>query len=190
MKTAALCSIAFVCASAAFAQTSPVSVAETPKPITLTGCVARGTNAQPITLANAMVIPSTESAGATATSPSPLPDAVSPPTTQPPPAVGTSGAAAAGSPASPTTGAVGTSGSIIGTAPAGSSASSVSGYQLSGTDMTSWLGRRVQIVGTVVPAASGTPAVAASGSTAPGTVAMPQFRVVSVQPITGECSER
>jgi len=46
---------------------------------------------------------------------------------------------------------IGTSGAVTGTAPAGSSSSGVSGYRLSGVDMTSWVGKRVQLVGTVVP---------------------------------------
>ena len=119
-----------------------------------------------------MVIPSADAAGAAAPSSSPLLDAVSLPETQPPSAVGTSG-------------------TITGTAPAGSSTSSISGYRLSGADMTPWVGRRVQIVGTLVPAA----ARASSGGTAAskslaGAIAMPEFRVVSVQPITGSCAEK
>src|SRR5206468_5436306 len=148
MRTAVLCGIAVVCSSAAFAQTppaSPPSVADAPTTVTLTGCVGGGTNSQPITLANALVIPSADAAGETATSP--VPNAVSRPETQPPAAVGTSGST--GAPA-PTPNAIGTSGVITGTAPAGSSTSSISGYRLSGADMTSWVGRRVEIVGTVV----------------------------------------
>src|SRR5258707_15079178 len=103
MKTAMLCGIALVCSSAAFAQTPPAPAADTPKTITLTGCVGGGTNAQPITLANAMVIPSTDAAGATATAPSPLPGAVSAPETQPPTAVTTSGAAGTAAAAPPST---------------------------------------------------------------------------------------
>jgi hypothetical protein len=183
MKTTVLCGIAFVCSSTAFAQTSAASVTEAPKTITLTGCVGGGTNDQPITLANAMVIPSNEQAGVPTPAPSPVPNPVSDPATQPPTTVGTSGTAG-------TSGAIGTSGTITGTAPAGSSTSSISGYRLSGTDMSSWLGRRVQIVGTVVPAASDastvTPGAARIGPD--GSPVMPEFRVVSVQPITGSCS--
>jgi hypothetical protein len=197
MKTAVLCGIALVCSSAAFAQTPPASAADAPKTITLTGCVGGGTNAQPITLANAMVIPSADAAGAAAPSSSPLLDPVSRPETQPPSAVGRSaaaGTAGANAPAptpATTPSAVGTSGTITGTAPAGSSTSSISGYRLSGADITPWVGRRVQIVGTLVPAA----ARASSGGTAAskplaGAIAMPEFRVVSIQPITGSCSEK
>jgi len=189
MKTAMLCGIALVCSSAAFAQTPPAPAADTPKTITLTGCVGGGTNAQPITLANALVIPSTDAAGETATPPSPVPPAVSAPETQPPAASGTTGTTGAPPPAS---GAVGTSGTITGTAPAGSSTSSISGYRLSGAEMTSWVGRRVEIVGTVVPAAAGRSPKSATttGSVLSGTIVMPELRVVSVKPATGSCPER
>ena len=189
MKTAMLCGIALVCSSAAFAQTPPAPAADTPKTITLTGCVGGGTNAQPITLANALVIPSTDAAGETATPPSPVPPAVSAPETQPPAASGTTGTTGVPPQAS---GAVGTSGTITGTAPAGSSTSSISGYRLSGADMTSWVGRRVEIVGTVVPAAAGRSPKGATttGSVLSGTIAMPELRVVSVKPATGSCPER
>jgi hypothetical protein len=188
MKTTVLCGIAFVCSSTAFAQTSAASVTEAPKTITLTGCVGGGTNDQPITLANAMVIPSSEQAGVPIPAPSPVPNPVSDPATQPPTTVGTSGTAGT-SGAITTSDGIGTSGTITGTAPAGSSTSSISGYRLSGTDMTSWLGRRVQIAGTVVPAAGDastlTPGAARIGPD--GSPVMPEFRVVSVQPITGSC---
>jgi len=242
MKTAVLCAIALMCSTAAFAQAPAATSPTQARTITLTGCVGGGTNAQPITLANAMVVP-TGDANAAA-SPSPVPGAVSSGVTQPPPAAGaagTSGTAAAGAAGtsgtagatgtsgvagatggaaagvgtppvsgaagtsaasgaagaptygaagagtaagSPTTGAVGTSGTIAGTAPAGSSTSSVSGYRLSGSDMSGWVGRRVQIVGSVVPAAAGASISAAGASTSAST---PEFRVVSVQPVTGDC---
>src|SRR5262249_32522831 len=100
MKTVALCGIAMVCASAAFAQTpqspDPQTAANAARTITLTGCVAGGSNTQPVTLANAMVVPAGQQA---ATSPSPVPGAPSPGTTQPAGAaagVGTAGTSAAG----------------------------------------------------------------------------------------------
>jgi len=196
MKIAVLCGIALVCSSAAFAQTPPAPAADGPKTITLTGCVGGGTNAQPITLANAMVIPSADAAGAAAPSSSPLLDAVSPPETQPPSAVGTSGAAGtaganAPSPTPATTPhAIGTSGTITGTAPAGSSTSSISGYRLSGADMTPWIGRRVQIVGTLVPPAARRSSGGTGASNPLGAIATPEFRVVSIQPVTGSCAEK
>ena len=55
---------------------------------------------------------------------------------------------------------------------------------LSGADMAGWVGRRVQIVGSVVPAPAGASISPAGASTSPP---MPEFRVVSVQPVTGDC---
>jgi hypothetical protein len=83
-------------------------------------------------------------------------------------------------------------------------------YRLTGTDLRDYIGRRVQIVGgvrsnrfrvvggltpsanaaaqagAVDPARAAT--AAASGSAGPGTVELPEFRVKSVRPITGSCS--
>ena len=95
-----------------------------------------------------------------------------------------------------TAGAVGTSGTVVaGTAPAGSSSSSASGYRLSGTDMSAWMGRRVQIVGSLVPAAPGGAPTSASAIGAThigpdGSLVLPEFRVVSVSPVTGDCPQR
>jgi pilus assembly protein FimV len=233
MKLAVICGLALVCSSVASAQTpaTPAS-ADSARTITMTGCVGGGQNAQPITLANAMVIPTGQNAAAT---PSPVPDAASSGATQPTGAaagVGTAGTGSAGVGAPPptgatsagvgtagaagTTGAAGTAGTagtagatgtagvagtagatptagasaqVAGTAPAGSSASSLSGYRLSGTDMTAWIGKRVQIVGTVVPSTPGaaSPTAAAGAPSAP---AFPEFRVMSVQPTTGDCPQK
>jgi hypothetical protein len=170
MKTAVPCGIALLCSFAAFAQTPPTP-ADAPKAITITGCVAGGVNSQSITLTNAMVIPAADASAEGSAAPSPVPPPVSSPATQPPSAVGTSG-------------------TVAGTAPAGSSTSSVSGYHLSGVDMSSWLGRRVQIVGSVVPSPIPPAAGTATAASAPGTVKLPELRVVSVQPATGSCSEK
>jgi len=83
-------------------------------------------------------------------------------------------------------------------------------YRLTGTDLRDYVGRRVQIVGGIPskrlrivggltpspnaaaqagaqdPARAAT--AAASGSAGPGTVELPEFRVKSVRPITGSCS--
>jgi hypothetical protein len=83
-------------------------------------------------------------------------------------------------------------------------------YRLTGTDLREYVGRRVQIVGGVPsarfrivggltpspnaaaqagaidPARAAT--AAASGSAGPGTVELPEFRVKSVRPISGSCS--
>ena len=222
MKTAVVCGIAIACSSAAFAQApDPQAPANTPRTITLTGCVGGGSNAQPVTLANAMVVPTAQEA---ATTPSPVPPAASSGATQPAGAaagVGTAGTAAAGvgtagtasagvgtAGTMPPAGAAGTSGvasagapppipppssagasaSIAGTAPAGSSGSSISGYRLSGTDMASWIGKRVQIVGSVVPAAAS--AIPPAGAPGASGLSFPEFRVVSVQPATGDCPQK
>jgi len=183
MKRLLLACIALAGSTVAFAQPpEPAAAAAQPRTITLTGCVGGGTNAQPVTLSNAMVIPAAEQPAAA----SPVPDAASPTQTQPPPA-------AAGGRA-PT--AVGTTGTVAGTAPAGSSSSSASGYRLSGADMSTWIGKRVQIVGSLVPAAAGAASTDASASptgasraAASGSTALPEFRVVSVSPATGECAK-
>jgi len=76
-----------------------------------------------------------------------------------------------------------TAGSTAGSAAAGTA---TSGYRLSGSDVTGFRGKRVQIVGTLVePAAAGTAATgAAGGATNTGSR---EFRVQSVQPISGSC---
>src|SRR6476659_1238285 len=97
MKIAVMCGLALVCSSVASAQTpAPPASADSARTITMTGCVGGGQNAQPITLANAMVIPTGQNADAT---PSPVPDAASSGATQPTGVtggVGTAGTASAG----------------------------------------------------------------------------------------------
>src|SRR5438045_4485058 len=88
MKTAVLTCCLIVCSAAAFAQTPAAAPQAASQTITLTGCVGGGSNAQPITLANAMVVPGGD---LNAASPSPVPGAVSSPATQPPGAAGTAG---------------------------------------------------------------------------------------------------
>jgi hypothetical protein len=71
----------------------------------------------------------------------------------------------------------------------------IAGYRLTGNDMSSWVGQRVQIVGTVVrptaPAGASASATGATGTAATtGAVQMPEFRVFSVQPTTGACPQR
>lgn len=83
-------------------------------------------------------------------------------------------------------------------------------YRLTGTDLRDYVGRRVQIVGGVASnrfrivgglkpspnaaaqAGAMDPAraamAAAGGSAGPGKVELPEFRVKSVRPITGSCS--
>jgi len=59
--------------------------------------------------------------------------------------------------------------------------------------MTAWVGQRVQIVGSVVtptaPAGSSSSATGSTGA-ASGATAMPEFRVISVQPVSGPCPPR
>jgi hypothetical protein len=57
-----------------------------------------------------------------------------------------------------------------------------SGYRLTGADVSGWANRRVRIVGILAPAVGGV------ASATPGTPAMPDFRVQSVEPIEGTCS--
>ena len=166
MTLAVLGSIALISTANVLAQ-PPVPA---PQTTTLTGCVTGGSKSQPITLMNALVLPP----GAVSPAPETAPAAPEAPV--PPPAGGAPG--------------VGAAAAVQGTAPAGSSPSSIGGYRLSGTDMTAWIGRRVQIVGTLVSsrASSATP-TGTSGSATRRTdpLPMPEFRVVSVQPITGAC---
>jgi hypothetical protein len=91
----------------------------------------------------------------------------------------------------PGTGTTGTSGVMTGTAPAGSSGSSITGYRLSGADMQPWLGKRVQLLGTFAPAAaapvgSTTATPVTGGANTPPAL---EFRVQSVQPVTGPCQK-
>jgi hypothetical protein len=167
MKTAVLCGIVLTSAATAFAQLPAVAP---PQTTTLTGCVTGGTKSRPIALVNALPVP----AGAATTA------LVAPEAAAAAVAVGTSGS-------------VGTAGTIRGTAPAGSSGSSISGYRLSGADMTAWIGRRVQVVGTLVssPTASSAAPIGTAGTLGkPDALPIPEFRVVSVQPITGACPAR
>ncbi len=189
MKTPWLCSFIVLGASAAFGQTTTPSVSsDAPRTVVVTGCVARGDKSDPVTLMNALVLPF----GSPAVAPEPISAAEpsTPPLPEPAPVSASATQPKASAPstaASAIPGAVGTSGTIAGTAPAGSSASSVDGYRLSGVDMTTWIGRRVQITGTVSPPAALTQAVAVETSERLALAAMPEFRVMSVQPVTGPC---
>jgi hypothetical protein len=65
------------------------------------------------------------------------------------------------------------------------------GYRLSGADMSQWSGRRVQIVGTLVPASAGANgAASAAGSAGAAGTSLPEFRVLTVRPATGNCQQR
>lgn len=187
MRTAIATALVVISAVWTSAQTSsPQDAAAPAKTVTMTGCVAGGAGAQPFTLANALVLPAAPKPGADSETPSPVPPPVSATPTQP----AGSGATAA----SATTGATGTAGGAV-PAPAWTSGSTAKDsnagtYNLTGTDMTPWAGKRVQVVGTVISAktasASASPAAGAStDATAPL-----EFRVQSVQGVTGPCPKR
>jgi hypothetical protein len=199
MKTVVLCGITLLTAAQAFAQTiAPASADPASKTVTLTGCVGGGSASAPITLSQAIVVPATSQPGSIE-SPSPVPPSVSSLVTQPAdPILPPSGAApvtpspigTSGTKTSSVT-VAGTTGVVTGTAPAGSSGSSITGYRLSGADMQPWIGKRVQLVGTFVPAAASTAGTTTPGTVTSGTSAPPvlEFRVQSVQPVTGSCQK-
>lgn len=163
----------------------------------MTGCVGGGADSKPMTLSQALIIATTPQPGQADRKPSPTPPSVSSTATEPAdPTLPPAGAAAVVMP-SPTgtsgtksfaTGTDGTTGVVTGTAPAGSSASTATGYRLSGADMQPWIGKRVQLIGTFAPAAA-TATAAAPGTTnvAASTPPTLEFRVQSVQPATGSC---
>jgi hypothetical protein len=175
MKVAMVVSAIVISAVSIGAQTSSAPPAQPATPlaptVTLTGCVGGGINQQPFTLANAAMQPPSSEAPppAAGVTPSSEPSPVLPPVSSPPTEPAGSGLAQPS--ASPTAGAVGTSGSTIPT------------YRLTGSDMSPWSGKRVQIVGTLAPAASGVTPLSAPGSVA----ALRELKVQSVQPAAGPC---
>jgi hypothetical protein len=198
MKTVVLCGITLLAAATASAQTSATATAadQPASTVTLTGCVGGGSESKPITLSNALIVPSTAQPGQPDQSASPIPPPVSATGTQPatPPSPSTSpampapattpspvGTSGTKTPASP----VGTSGVVTGTAPAGSSGSTLTGYRLSGADMQPWIGKRVQVIGTFVPAAPVSPAPSVTGATAAPPLL--EFKVQSVTSASGPC---
>ncbi|PYQ89760.1 MAG: hypothetical protein DMG03_01630 [Acidobacteria bacterium] len=110
--------------------------------------------------------------------------------------VGSNPASATGTPSS-AAGTAGTAGSVATATPGavaqGATASgagttaAMNGYRLSGADMSSWSGQRVQIVGTVVPGQASAAAAPTNATNAGAAVPMPEFRVQSVQPVDGPC---
>src|SRR5262245_41942297 len=124
MKTLWLCGLTVSCAAGAFAQPAPPAAqgpaSLTPATMSITGCVTGGSDSRPITLTNAMVLPTGSAAvqpdtvaAAPSASPSPDRSAVSATPTQP----------EATNPASPTAGAT----SSVGTVGAGSATAGTSG---------------------------------------------------------------
>lgn len=173
MKLLTLGGIAMICAATASSQTTGAATSQsrpqttasskTAQTVTMTGCVGSLSGSTGgFVLSNPLVIPSSSPTSA-ARAPESSSTAATPSTP------GTSSAP------------IGTSGAV----------DAKDGYRLSGTDMSSWAGRRVQIVGVVVPATTGPAAksgVGGSGSTTGQT--LPEFRVQTVQPITGSCPEK
>jgi hypothetical protein len=186
MRTAVLFSIALLSVTAARAQTSaPATTDQSKESVALSGCVTGGSGLNPVTLTQALLLPGTHEPGQIDSTPSLIPPPVSSDATQPaatpapaPSPVGTSGSKSP----SPT----GTSGVASGTAPAGSSGASLSGYRLSGVDMTPWLGQRVLLIGTFVPSS----AKAAASAIVTGAAAAPpmlEFKVDTVKQTSGSC---
>jgi hypothetical protein len=104
----------------------------------------------------------------------------------------------------PPLGTTGTSGADTNTG-----ATSATGYRLSGIEVKKYAGKRVQIVGGLVPSpnAAATAGASSSGAmpptgvdgainsaprtpSAPGVVALPEFRVLTVRSIAGPCPAR
>ncbi|PYQ72921.1 MAG: hypothetical protein DMG04_15765 [Acidobacteria bacterium] len=110
--------------------------------------------------------------------------------------VGSNPASATGTPSS-AAGTAGTAGSVAtatpgavaqgATATGAGTTAAMNGYRLSGADMSSWSGQRVQIVGTVVPGQASAAAAPTNATNAGAAVPMPEFRVQSVQPVDGPC---
>lgn len=181
MRMAIATGLFLIATGLASAQTSSPSDAAAPaKTVTMTGCVAGSSGAQPFTLANAQVLPDAPKPGAESETPSPVPPPVTAPRTEP---------AGSGTTTTATAGAIGTAGNAI-PVPAGTSGSTAKDsnggtYSLTGTDMTPWAGKRVQVVGTLIPAktvtASASPAASASAA------APLELKVQSVQGIAGTC---
>jgi hypothetical protein len=132
------------------------------------------------------LVPRTTSSAETEPPDPTLPPPTAAPVQPVPSPTGTSGTKTPASTAAPT-------GVVTGTAPAGSSGSSVTGYRLTGADMQPWIGKRVLLVGSFVPAASSASAPAGTSPTVTGAAAIPpvlEFRIQSVQPTTGACDRQ
>jgi len=170
MKISMILASAMLCALAASAQTFPAvsqpeaqatAASSAAQSITLSGCVGSiNHSATEFMLSNPAVVPTAAQPGMPTTNALPSPLSASTATNPP------TAAAGAGAQTKP----------------------SIDGYHLSGVNMNAWSGRRVQVVGVVVPLPTpGSPAsgaVVTSGTT--GQV-LPEFRVQSVQPIIGDC---
>ncbi|HEX7795941.1 MAG TPA: hypothetical protein VF456_16385 [Vicinamibacterales bacterium] len=144
--------------------------------LTVSGCVTGGgVGAGPFAMLNPKIVPSTIAPESIAGAARPVaipPISITPMHLPPdlsysePGAVGTAGTSEAG---------------YVGTA--GVSPTGFLGYRLTGSDMTSWVGRRVQVSGTPVPLDPET-MEAIADSNAPY---FQDFNVESVVPLTGAC---
>lgn len=164
------------------------------------------TTAPPATPPSAPAAPATPTAAAAPATPTAA-GAPATPTAPPPATAGTAGASGTAGTAG-TAGTVGTAtGSTMArpgaagaptpaTTPAaaapvtspGSSPVATTGYRLSGADVSGFRGQRVQIVGSLVqPASSATASAATPGATTTG---VREFKVQSVQAISGSCPQQ
>jgi hypothetical protein len=143
--------------------------------LTLSGCVTGG-GAGPITMLNPTIATSTIAPESVVGAARPIaipPISITPMHLPPdlsyyePPAVGTTGTGEGG---------------YVGTA--GASPGGLVGYRLTGSDMTSWVGRRVQVSGTPVPL----DAEAMEAITDSNSPYFQDFNVESVVPLTGVCA--
>jgi hypothetical protein len=140
------------------------------------------------TQATAVTPPSTPTA-----SPAQVPPAASPAQVPPPASPAQAGAttaagtaATAGTSGTTPPNVTGTTGVVAGGS-TGNTTSGLGGYRLSGTDMKPWAGQRVQVMGTFIPSsatAAGTTTTGRSGAPAAPPL---EFRVQSVQPVSGPC---
>ena len=217
MHICGLCGLAALSASTALAQTLASSALQSTATVTITGCVTGRASSRPIVLSEAIVLPygsaavAAESvAGDAFALPIPEGTPAAPPLT---PVVSTPGIPGAvsslgtidigsarigigtrGTSRTPPT-PVGTAGLAAATSPVSSAAAEdsseagVDGYRLSGLNVTPWIGRRVQIPGVFVSSTAAERAAAEDATVAGAEPPppMPEFRVVSVQPVTGPC---
>ena len=197
MKTSLTVFIFIVAAGHALAQTSAPILPQIPGSltsgtITLSGCVSGGIGYGLITMMSPTIGPSPARAASGLQPAYRLPPAWSTTPAMPilPPsesgAVATYGTIASGSlgvigtAGSTAVGAVGTFGSATAVPPA------PSGYFLTGSDMSSWVGRRVQVEGTLTSSTIDIyPAVAGAASPP----FLQEFRVLGVVPLIGACPQ-
>lgn len=179
--------LAMTASANVFAQTAtPITPPQMPGTsttgtITMSGCIGGGIGAGPITMMSPTIVPSSMQPGSVASSApsSSQPAVVAPPAYQPPSASAipgaptTSGSAAAGTTGTTAPGAVGTTATTTGP----------SGYRLTGSELNSWIGRRVQIIGTMAPLTADTNVPTG------GPASLQEFRVQSVVPLTGPCPQ-